>query len=459
MESTTLTVTPAPVGLDGAYHLTGQAWAAASEVTSQPPTDTLRLVMTRTPASLDAGWLSVVVANTAGVVTIAPSAAAAPSDIITAGRLCAPNATTGPVGGYSDLLASVFNTALAASNQEVRVSASKITAGALVPVLSMFPAAHPANLETVLIDTRPPYEALTVYSFAVLVAIALENANYVSGRPEAAGKKIYLSDSIDAPPPGTSKIVKITFEPGAFLHIPVSYDPGPGRDISRGTIVIQVEAPTLAPSPAPSLAPSTAVVYKGSPASWLTFSGSNGEYLNGWSGDFSLEVLAAPPQPPYPSDGSTIVMSVGSGTQLVGIAYATVVGGNARWVPLLPGFPTPPPQDDLDNGDGQTLVHVALERYNNRLYFYRRGVPDDFSFTPAATEPVVGLFGPNPWGGAHLGRIGGARISNVARYAPSPCTPPTTFTQDANTVFLLGSNYDDAVLSRAAQRMGSIEAS
>jgi hypothetical protein len=141
----------------------------------------------------------------------------------------------GGVGGkYNYLLAGLFNSALESAAKNERVDPALIDddggaegAPALEALWNIFRATSATNIEDILSDTDSGYMALTKYSFAVMLAIALHDGRFTNDYDQGRASNVKLSTGIYSEvllgQTEVTNIVDIVIQRGAVFQFPFSY--------------------------------------------------------------------------------------------------------------------------------------------------------------------------------------------------------------------------------------------
>jgi hypothetical protein len=226
------------------YEHQGPVWLNATVLSTTESTNLLRLYREVPVANISGAnqpaWLRVQVATTvdaSGHATHLLTALGVDDatlwDWLKDGNRRDVNATVnGSAINYSVLLASLFNTALTRVGEEERVKSGNIDGGgapgepiALQALLDIF-STNQNDFDTIGSDTTSShYNALKQYSYAVLLAIQLNNAGYFqTGATSPSATNIYLNERLFKENPVTeTRTVDIILKEGACLEFPLSY--------------------------------------------------------------------------------------------------------------------------------------------------------------------------------------------------------------------------------------------
>jgi hypothetical protein len=223
------------------YEVHQPSWKVATTFSSTVDTSRQRLVIRVPAADLNGKpFLRVNVdTNVLSEITLKSNGPISTDDkkyFLNDGTLLDPDESSGGTNAdYKDLLAALFNRSLWHAGEEERVDAELIDdndkdgeAPALGALWKIFDESNATDIDTILKDETGGYDALTKYSFAVMLGIALNNDGIIAGTSKGNASKIKLSEKIF---PKVSEYltvelpetVDIVVEAGAVFQFPFQY--------------------------------------------------------------------------------------------------------------------------------------------------------------------------------------------------------------------------------------------
>jgi hypothetical protein len=196
-------------------------------------------------------WLSIKrkteTQNGVATVTLEPLGAIdeAGRSLLSSGVLLDPGQTTGQLGNYSELLARLFNTALSRAGKAQRVAAANIDDGSNPPnalqfLFDIFRARPPVSVQALRGSQLTDHEALAEYSFAVMLAMTLNDHGHVVGTTAGDASKIALDKPLlQAEPSDGVETINIILKQGAILEFPIHYSISANVASSEAAVVLR----------------------------------------------------------------------------------------------------------------------------------------------------------------------------------------------------------------------------